>query len=102
MAYETLDFHIRPEDGWVEVASNYASLLIRPSEYRPWRLAITDGTAPDKNLIGLTFGRGADNAREVYQSAGANTGKAFIRIMQPSASYPKAKTHFGVIIEAAA
>lgn len=208
MAFATVDFHIRPEDGWVEVGSNYATLLIRPSEFRPWWLAVTDGTAPvttnaratgnvtfgglpladetvtingevytfkaaaaapfevtigadaeetadnllatiladgdtdtyfptdagvgvvtitatvpgtDGNsislaeaatnttvsgalltggtipLIGMPFGRGADNARETYQSPAANAGKAFIRVKEPSASYSSEKTHFSVV-----
>lgn len=208
MAFETVDFFIRPEDGWVEVGSNYASLLIRPSEFHPWWLAVTSGAAPvttnaratgnvtfgglpvagetvtingeiytaraaralpfeftiggdaeatadnllaainiDGDLdtyfptdagvgvvtitatvpgtagnaitlaeaatnttvsgalltggttpiIGMPFGRGADNARETYESPTANAGKAYIRTREPSASYTSEKTHFSVI-----
>jgi hypothetical protein len=98
MAFTTTDVLIRPEDGWVEVASNYATLYIRPAQFQPWFLAVNDGAAPPSNdLVGAQFGRGADNAREVYETAVANTGKAWIRVMQPSASDPGAKSRFAVI-----
>jgi len=55
MAYETLDFLIRPEDGWVEVAENPVNLIVRPSGFHPWWLAVTDGTAPN---VATTIGEG--------------------------------------------
>lgn len=45
-SFETVDFLIRPEDGWVLVASDPSSVIVRPAEYHPWWVAVTDGVAP--------------------------------------------------------
>lgn len=46
MAVATTQFVISPDDGWVEIASNPASLIIKPDEGSSWRLAVTTGAAP--------------------------------------------------------
>lgn len=46
MAVETVDFFISPQDGWVLVAADPALLVIKPSIFRPWRLAMTASGAP--------------------------------------------------------
>lgn len=49
MAFETLDFYIKPSDGWVAVATDPDYLLIRPTGFHAWLLAITSGAAPSVN-----------------------------------------------------
>lgn len=46
MAFSTVDFFIKPTDGWVLVATNPTFLLARPTQTRAWRVAVTAGGAP--------------------------------------------------------
>lgn len=46
MAVATTQFVISPDDGWVEIASNPASLIIKADEASSWRLAVTTGASP--------------------------------------------------------
>src|SRR6478609_1498371 len=46
MAYATTDYYLRPEDGWVKVATNPAACMIRPTDFFPFRLAVTVSGAP--------------------------------------------------------
>jgi hypothetical protein len=99
MAYATSDLYIRPEDGWVLVATNPTALIIKPDAFHPWWVAITAGTAPADALIGLPMGRGGDNKREPFQT-GAITGNVYIRVRNPVASEPASQhARFGIILD---
>jgi hypothetical protein len=96
MALQTVDVLVSADDGWVEVASNPASLIIKPDGVHPWWIAVTSGAAPAAGLEGLPMGRGGEGLRESFQS-GVITGKVFVRIRTPPASVPGSKLRFGVI-----
>lgn len=68
MAVATVDFRLKPDDGWVKVATNPALLYIRPSVFRPWRLAMTAAGAPAALTAAtgvLTLTANAGNAETV-------------------------------------
>lgn len=54
MAYETFDLYVRPDDGWVLVATDPTDLLLRPENHHPWFLAVTPGTVPNTTSIQAT------------------------------------------------
>lgn len=100
MPITTTDVYVRPEDGWVEVAENPVSLLIKPEGFQAWFLAVTDGSDPADGLIGVQMGRGGDNLRESFQT-GEITGKVFLRVRDAPASTPSAQLRFGVVKDVA-
>lgn len=51
MAFETVDFELRPEDGWVQIANDPTYLFIKPNIFHPWRLAITASGAPASEAV---------------------------------------------------
>jgi len=93
----TVDVYVGPADGWVEVASNPAQLIIKPESHHPWWVAVTSGAAPAADLIGVPMGRGGENLRESFQT-GAIAGKVFVRIKDPTTSGSQlTKMRFGVV-----
>lgn len=96
MAIATLDFFLRPEDGWVLFATNPTSLLIKPSDFKPWFVAVTTGGAPADDLIGIQMGKDSYDRDEAFES-GSITGEVYVRIMEPPASSPASRFHFGVL-----
>lgn len=102
MAVSTVDFNIRPEDGWVLVATNPTYLNVRPDDFAPWWVAVTAAGAPSLALIGQQFGRGGEAVREAFILPDGITGEVYIRIADPIAVQPvNQKRHFGVIVDAA-
>lgn len=103
MAVSTVDFNIRPEDGWVLVATNPTYLNVRPDDFAPWWVAVTAGGAPALGLTGQQFGRGGgDNSRQPFILPDGITGEVYIRIQDPAAVQPvNQTTHFGVIANVA-
>lgn len=100
MAMSTTDLYVRPEDGWLLVAENPASLIIKPEDFHPWWVAVTDGSVPPSDLIGVPMGRGNDARRESFQT-GEITGSVYIRVRNPIASEPTSqRARFGVIKDA--
>lgn len=69
MAYATTDYYIRPEDGWVKVATNPAACMIRPTDFFPFRLAVTASGAPSSTPVAasgvLTFSGQPNNGGTV-------------------------------------
>lgn len=102
MPVATNDVNIRPEDGWVLVATNPTFLNIRPTNFAPWFVAVTAAGAPADGLQGQQFGRGTTNKRECFILPVGITGLVYIRVKDPVASEPvNQKTHFGVIVNTA-
>lgn len=96
MAAATLDFYLRPEDGWTLVSTNPSTLLVKPDAFHPWWVAVTAGGVPAANIIGVPMGKNSDDRLETFESS-AITGEVYIRIMTPPASSPASRMHFGVI-----
>lgn len=96
MAVETLDFYVTQADGWVLIATNPASLLVKPSNFQPWFVAITAAGVPAAGLVGVQMGKDSNNRSESFVS-GAFTGEAYIRIDVPPDSVIGSQAHFGVI-----
>lgn len=96
MAIETVDFYIRPEDGWVLVATNPATLVIRPDSFWTWHVAATSGGLPADTVVGLLMGRERQSSLESFETSGL-TGEVYIRIAEPPSAEDTAKLHFGVI-----
>lgn len=46
MAVSTVDFFLRPEDGWTLIATNPTKLLAKTGNLHPWWVAITTAGAP--------------------------------------------------------
>lgn len=100
MAMSTTDLYLRPEDGWVLVATNPSSVLIKPQDFHPWWVAITAAGVPSATLIGVQMGRGNMQPRESFQT-GEITGLVYIRVMDPIADRPvNQQARFGVIVDA--
>lgn len=98
MAAATIDLYIRPEDGWVLVATNPTFLSIRPSGFHPWWVAVTALGAPAATVEGQQFGRGGEAQRDSFTLSSGITGEVYIRVKDPAAARPTdQKTHFGVI-----
>lgn len=98
MAVSTVDFNIRPEDGWVLVATNPTYLNVRPDNFQPWWVAVTAAGTPADSLTGQQFGRGGEAMREPLILPDGITGLVYIRVKDPAAARPiNQKTHFGVI-----
>jgi hypothetical protein len=97
MAVSTVDFEIRPEDGWTLVATNPTLLIVRPVEHRPYWIAATVTGAPAAGIEGLKYGRGGDAFRENFTLTAAFTGEIYIRTKEPPNSAPSSHAHFGVI-----
>jgi hypothetical protein len=97
MAVATLDFAIRPEDGWVLVATNPTLLKVRPVEHHPYWIACTAAGVPAAALEGLKYGRGGDAQRENFELNAAFTGLVYVRVKEPPNSAPSSYMHFGVI-----
>lgn len=99
MAVSTVDFNIRPEDGWVLVATNPTYLNVRPSNFSPWWVAVTAGGVPASGVVGQQYGRGGEATREPFVLPDGITGEVYIRIQDPAAVQPvNQTTHFGVIV----
>jgi hypothetical protein len=96
MAVATLDFYLRPEDGWTLVATNPATLLIKPDAFHPWWVAVTAAGAPVATILGVPMGKNSNDRLETFESS-AITGEVYIRIMAPPVSSPASKMHFGVV-----
>jgi hypothetical protein len=97
MAFATLDFEIRPEDGWVLVATNPNYLKIRPVEHHPYWIAVTAAGVPAADLEGLKYGRGGDAQRQDFDISGVTAGLVYIRVKEPPNSAPSSHMHFGVL-----
>lgn len=97
MALETVDFNVRPEDGWVQIAQNTDYLLIRPVDHRPYWIAVVNGGVPAQELEGLKYGRGGEALRQDFLLPTAITGTVFLRIKEPPNSSPASHAAFGVI-----
>lgn len=99
MAAATNDIYIRPEDGWVLVATNPTYLNIRPDNFAPWYVAVTAAGAPAAAIQGQQFGRGTENKRECFILPDGITGLVYMRVKDPVADRPvNQKSHFGVIV----
>lgn len=100
MAYGTVDFAVRPEDGWVLVATAPDAVIVRPVEHHPWWLAVS-ADVPAAGVEGMKFGRGGDGLRETFSWDVPITGNVYIRIKEPPASNPSSHMHFCVISDVA-
>ena len=96
MAIATLDFAIRPEDGWVLVATNPTYFKLRPVEHHPYWIAVTAAGVPAASLEGLKYGRGGDAARVDFDIVDL-TGLVYVRVKEPPNSAPSSQMHFGVL-----
>lgn len=97
MAVSTTDLYVRPEDGWVLVATDPVSLLIKPQAFHPWWVAITASGAPAATLVGVPMGRDNSNRLASFET-GEITGEVYIRIKEPASREPTdAELHFAVI-----
>jgi len=102
MAVATNDVYIRPEDGWVLVATSPTYLNIRPDNFQPWWVAVTAAGAPAAGIIGQQYGRGGEAAREPFILPDGITGEVYIRVNDPAGDRPvNQQTRFGVIVDAA-
>lgn len=95
MAFATTDYNIRPEDGWVLVATNPTFCRIKPYAVRPWEVAITAGGAPAAGVYGYPLGRDEELPLESFETQGALTGEVYIRVTSPVSNTDKVR--FGVI-----
>lgn len=96
MAVETLDFYLRPEDGWTLVATSPSTLLIKPDAFHQWWVAVTAAGAPADSILGVPMGKNSNDRLETFESS-VITGEVYIRITTPPASSPASRMHFGVI-----
>jgi hypothetical protein len=96
MAISTIDLNISPDDGWVQVAVNPTSLLIKPRTFHNWWVAVTASGAPAASLLGVPMGNDAYDRDEPFES-GQITGEVYIRITTPPDSVVGSKMGFGVI-----
>lgn len=101
MAVSTVDVRITPDDGWVLIATNPSFLIVRPSVFHPWYLAMTASGAPATGIEGVFMGTDRANAyREaviVPPLGSALAAQVYIRITDPPNSSPGSAMHFGVI-----
>lgn len=95
MALATADFSIRPEDGWVLVATNPAFIQVKPFAHTPFEVAVTVSGAPAATIRGLPFGRDEDNRFQAFNLGSAITGEVYVRLSQPIGTVDRAM--FGVI-----
>jgi hypothetical protein len=54
MAFSTVDFFVKPTDGWVLVSTNPTFLMVQPSQPRHWRVAVTASGAPTSTTTRAT------------------------------------------------
>lgn len=101
MAFDTTDLYIRPEDGWVLVATNPAYLMIKPENFHPWWVAVTAAGAPAAGVIGASMGRDSENRLEAFEITGIAAGEVYIMVRDPIASQPiNQKARFAIIADA--
>ena len=94
MATTTTDFYINPADGWTLVAASPTSIIIHPSNFHPWWVAVADST-PDDSHVGIPFGK---DCRGSFWFDAAIVGNVYIRIKEPISREPQgADAHFGVM-----
>lgn len=103
MASVTSDIYLKPEDGWKLIATDPATIFLRPSNFVPWQLAIS-AAAPAAGIKGIGLGRNKDPFN-FFRSDVAITGGVYIRIMDPlngnqphSAGAQSNALHFGLIV----
>lgn len=84
MAFATTNFALRPESGWVLIATNPAFLRVGTPYNHPWEYAITPGpgTPPAATVTGVPMGRDMMyNSRELMINQGtAIVGEVYIRV----------------------
>lgn len=95
MAITTVDVLLTP-DAWTLVATNPNVLVIKPSSYLPWDVAITAGGAPAPDLQGIPMGRDQHNKVEAFE-ASAITGEVYVRIKTNPQAFAGGTFRIGVI-----
>lgn len=103
MASVTSDIYLKPEDGWKLIATDPATILLRPSNFAPWQLAIS-AAAPAAGIKGVGFGRNK-SPFNFFRSDVAITGNVYIKMDQPlngdqpfNAAAQSNALHFGLIV----
>ena len=103
MASVTSDVYLKPEDGWKLIATDPATIFLRPSSFVPWQLAIS-AAAPADGIKGIPLGRNKDPFN-FFRSDVAITGGVYIKIDQPpngnqpfNAAAQSGAMHFGLIV----
>lgn len=97
MPVSTIDVAIRPEDGWVLVATNPSKIVIRPFIVHPWRMAISAGL-PANTLRGVPFNNDRNDSKRGFEMflPAAITGEVYIRIDTPPSSTSSSTAGFGI------
>ena len=99
MATTTTDVAIRPEDGWVLVATAPLYCLIKPNSFSPWYVAIAAAT-PAATFQGLSFGKDTSVQRANFELPVATLENVYIRVKEPLGREPATqKAGFGVIVK---
>jgi|SRR5690606_30681292 len=94
MATETTDVYINPSDGWTLVAESPSYVMIKPSNFHPWWVAVSNST-PAASHEGIPMGKDSRGCFDVDEPI---AGNVYIRIKEPISREPQgADAHFGVL-----
>lgn len=94
MASTTTDVNINPSDGWTSVAASPTFIMIVPSNFHPWWVAVAASTPADDH-VGIPMGK---DSRGMFFVDEAITGNVYIRVKEPISREPSgADAHFGVL-----
>lgn len=95
MAFETLEFRVTTQDGWVLIATNPSYLYVRPATNFPWAIAITASGEP--TAPGVSFKPTSQQNGQDFELTSAITGEVYVRANRPRAGDTIEPLRIGVI-----